>query len=267
MPIPSRLDLRLPVLQQYSDGAEHSTERILVPLAARFGLSERELQSKINSGAGVFQNRIAWAAVDLLRQKALERLRIERSLSGGRTTICRITNHGQEIVEDGETDWKAMTDEMTYEMDSPSTPVAFDPDAVKDEREKTLAEIKVRRGQREFRRKLLLAYESKCAVTECDCVDALDAAHIYPYRGTKTNLTDNGLIMRGDIHTLFDLYLLGIRPSDHRIVLAPKLRNGSYAGMDGARLRLPKHKADRPNRKALLLRYEEFERQWPGESA
>ena len=56
--------------------------------------------------------------------------------------------------------------------------------------------------------------------------DALDAAHIYPYRGTKTNLTDNGLIMRADIHTLFDLYLLGIRPSDHRIVLAPKLRKG-----------------------------------------
>ena len=102
-----------------------------------------------------------------------------------------------------------MTDEMTYEMDSPSTPVAFNPDAVKDEREKTLAEIKVRRGQREFRRKLLLAYESKCAVTECDCVDALDAAHIYPYWGTKTEPDETGgLLMRGDIHTLFDRFLI-----------------------------------------------------------
>ena len=72
--------------------------------------------------------------------------------------------------------------------------------------------------------------------------------------------------MRTDIHALFNLYLLGIRPSDHRIVLAPKLREGSYAGINGARLRLPRNKADRPNRKALQLRYDEFERQWPGES-
>jgi hypothetical protein len=176
MAIPSRLDLRLPVLLQYVN-EERSTEQVFGPLATRFGLSQTELKSKLNSGAGVFQNRIAWAAADLLRQKALERIRTERSRSGGRTTVYRITDRGREVIEDGVTDWEAMKAGMTSDG---ALPNVFDPDAVRDEREMSRREINLRRGQRDFRRKLLVAYENHCAVTGCDCVDALDAAHIYP---------------------------------------------------------------------------------------
>lgn len=65
--------------------------------------------------------------------------------------------------------------------------------------------IAYRRGQSVFRRDLMYAYSSVCAVTGTTASDVLEAAHIYPYRGAHTNRVDNGLLLRADIHTLFDL--------------------------------------------------------------
>ena len=47
----------------------------------------------------------------------------------------------------------------------------------------------------------------------------LEAAHISPYRGEDDNHVENGLLLRSDIHTLFDLDLLGIDPERLRVVL------------------------------------------------
>jgi HNH endonuclease len=63
-----------------------------------------------------------------------------------------------------------------------------------------------------FRKKLIAAYRGRCAVTDCDAYDALEAAHILPYRGPAFDHVTNGLLRRADIHTLFDLNLIGIEP-------------------------------------------------------
>ncbi len=48
------------------------------------------------------------------------------------------------------------------------------------------------------------AYGGRCAVTNCDIEDVLEAAHISPYNGPSTDQVYNGLLLRTDIHTLFD---------------------------------------------------------------
>ncbi|WP_169719739.1 HNH endonuclease, partial [Novosphingobium acidiphilum] len=61
------------------------------------------------------------------------------------------------------------------------------------------------------------AYDGKCAVTSCAIEPLLEAAHIHPYLGPKTNHVTNGMLLRADIHTLFDLGLLAIA-ADHRLL-------------------------------------------------
>lgn len=89
---------------------------------------------------------------------------------------------------------------------------SFDPKDSKDQRVRAIAEVVRRRGQAKFRKRLLDAYSNTCAVTGCDAVEALEAAHITPYLGEETNHPQNGLLLRADIHSLFDLGLISIDP-------------------------------------------------------
>ncbi|WP_410220967.1 HNH endonuclease [Pedobacter sp.] len=86
-----------------------------------------------------------------------------------------------------------------------------------DEREKIIRSIKLRRGQQEFRRKLLKRYNNTCVITGCKIVDILEAAHIKPYRGANDNHLSNGILLRADIHTLFDLNLVAIEPKTLKV--------------------------------------------------
>jgi len=81
-----------------------------------------------------------------------------------------------------------------------------------DEREISHRAIRVRRGQEHFRKELLKRFSRTCVITGCKIVDILEAAHIKPYKGENDNHINNGLLLRTDIHTLFDLNLLAIHP-------------------------------------------------------
>ena len=118
----------------------------------------------------------------------------------------------------------------------------------KDTRIKTLTEIYRRRGQGRFRETLLKAYDRKCAVTGCEIVELLEAAHIMPHRGTASDLVQNGLLLRADIHTLFDLGLLRISFEDYSIVITQQLRGDPYYNeLHGKKLRLPLERRDWPS--------------------
>ncbi len=60
----------------------------------------------------------------------------------------------------------------------------------------------------------------------------------------------NGLLLRADLHTLFDLQLWTVR-SDLTIEVAPQLAGSEYAALAGKRLRVPKSSAHRPDAAAL----------------
>ncbi|MFE8600748.1 HNH endonuclease [Archangium violaceum] len=104
----------------------------------------------------------------------------------------------------------------------------------RDERKRIERQIRERRGQGPFRQALRERFRDTCLVTRCRLPDLLEAAHISPYRGEKDNHPSNGLLLRADIHTLFDLDLLGINPESLQVILHPGLRGMGYEDFAGA---------------------------------
>ena len=128
---------------------------------------------------------------------------------------------------------------------------AFNPASVRDGREWVLASIVRRRGQSAFRKSLIEAYAGACAITGCRVEPLLEAAHIIPYLGPSTNHTQNGLLLRADIHTLFDLQLLAINPISLAVEMSPDLADSEYAALSGKDILLPAVELNRPSRDAL----------------
>jgi len=129
---------------------------------------------------------------------------------------------------------------------------AFDPADDHDARKRTLAAIVRRQGQHRFRAELLKAYGGRCAISGCDAVVALEAAHIQSYRGEHTNDVRNGLLLRADLHTLFDLRHITVNSADMTLRISDALRGTTYEELEGRRLSLPED-ARRPSKKALDL--------------
>jgi putative restriction endonuclease len=114
----------------------------------------------------------------------------------------------------------------------------------------------VREGQASFRLRLIDAYESQCAITGEHTTPVLDAAHIQPYLGRRSNHVQNGLLLTKEFHTLFDRGYVTVTP-DFRVRVSKKLKsdfsNGRrYYPFDGQPLaKLPDDAAQRPSSDAL----------------
>ena len=115
--------------------------------------------------------------------------------------------------------------------------------------------IRPRLGQGSFRIAVLDAYGSACAVTTEHSLPVLEAAHIRPYgRGGKHEVR-NGLPLRRDLHRLFDLGYVTVRP-DHRLAVSPELaetyRNGrAYYALEGREILLPSSPDHQPSEELL----------------
>jgi putative restriction endonuclease len=105
-----------------------------------------------------------------------------------------------------------------------------------DQREKVMRQIRARRGQRKFREALLRAFGRRCVFSGCALVDLLEAAHILPYRGDADHHASNGLLLRADLHTLFDLNLIAIDPAGFELRLGAALAGFGYDDLEGKRL-------------------------------
>lgn len=136
--------------------------------------------------------------------------------------------------------------------------VDFEPSSIEDARKRAIREIVQRQGQPIFRRKLLKAYGNRCTVTGFRSLFVLEAAHIVPYLGPDTNAIQNGLILRADIHTIFDLGLLGIHPNSRALLVSSELAKSGYAKLNGRTLIEPIDSSFRPTKSALEFRFELF---------
>ncbi|MFE1169116.1 HNH endonuclease [Nocardiopsis sp. NPDC058789] len=121
--------------------------------------------------------------------------------------------------------------------------------------------VRRRYGQEAFKLVLLDSYEGRCAVTGVDVAPTLEAAHIHPVSAGGLHRLDNGLLLRADIHKLFDSGYLGISPQ-FKVRVSPALASHSaageyYASLAGRDISLPPRKADRPSRDALGWHQEE----------
>ncbi len=101
----------------------------------------------------------------------------------------------------------------------------------------------VRLGQGTFRTWIIDAYERKCVITNERTLPVLQAAHIKPYSQMGPHAPDNGLLLRSDLHTLFDQGYVTIMP-DLRLQVSRTIReefeNGrDYYALAGRQIRLP----------------------------
>jgi len=93
-------------------------------------------------------------------------------------------------------------------------------------------------------------------VSRWELLDIVEAAHIWPYRGPADNHPDNELLLRADLHTLFDLDLMGISPETYRIKMSPGAESAGYSEFSGKQCYIRGTRT--PSREALTERRQSF---------
>jgi putative restriction endonuclease len=111
--------------------------------------------------------------------------------------------------------------------------------------------VRPRLGQGTFRVEVTDAYGRACAVTGEHSLPVLEAAHIKPYAQEGDHKVSNGLLIRSDIHALFDRGYVTVT-REHRFEVSRQLKqdfdNGkSYYPLHGNLIHLPRKQADRPD--------------------
>lgn len=109
---------------------------------------------------------------------------------------------------------------------------------------------KYRKGQSQFRQKVLAAYGYKCAITGETCDEILEAAHIEGYINEESNHIQNGLALRVDFHELYDAGLINV-DIDYRVRVSPFLTSHSYKSYENKEICLPSNQSLHPSKEAL----------------
>jgi putative restriction endonuclease len=112
-----------------------------------------------------------------------------------------------------------------------------------------------RLGQGIFRVLVADTYQRRCAVTGEKALPVLEAAHIRPVTYGGGHRIDNGLLLRSDVHTLFDRGYVTVTP-EHAFLVSHRLKddfdNGEqYYRLSRGLIWVPPHPEDRPNRDFL----------------
>lgn len=122
--------------------------------------------------------------------------------------------------------------------------------------------VRPRLGQGAFRLLVTDNYDRRCAVTRERTLPVLDAAHIIPYGEGGSHDAQNGILLRRDVHSLFDLGYVTVT-EDHRFEVSRKIRedyeNGrDYYALQGREVAVPADPQLRPDPAALRWHNERF---------
>jgi putative restriction endonuclease len=111
--------------------------------------------------------------------------------------------------------------------------------------------VKPRLGQGSFKVLVTDAYQRSCAITREKALPVLEAAHIKPYAESGPHEVKNGLLLRSDIHKLFDRGYMTVTPSHHIEVsrrIKEEFDNGKYYySLHGKGIQLPERLYDQPS--------------------
>ena len=121
--------------------------------------------------------------------------------------------------------------------------------------------VPYRLGRQSFKAVVLDSYHRRRAISGSHIPPVLQAAHIRPVAGGGEHRLDNGLLLRSDVHTLFDCGYLGVDPQ-HRLLVSPRLRadfsnDDQFYAKEGQVIDLPERRADRPGREFLEWHFDE----------
>lgn len=110
---------------------------------------------------------------------------------------------------------------------------------------------KIRMRQQDFRIAVMDAYDGKCAVTGSGVLEILEAAHIKAYSLSLDHSPSNGILLRKDIHALFDAGLLSFSQSGEVIISADFLSRypdeSEVISLHGKQISFPKDKRNWPS--------------------
>lgn len=117
-----------------------------------------------------------------------------------------------------------------------------------------------RLGQNAFKAVVQEAYVRRCAITDHKILPTLQAAHILPVAAGGQHRVDNGLLLRSDVHTMFDQGYLAV-DQDFRLCVSHRLRtefgNGSeFYSKEGSTISLPSVESNRPSLEYLSWHFE-----------
>jgi putative restriction endonuclease len=100
-------------------------------------------------------------------------------------------------------------------------------------RERTWQLIEQRQNQGPFREGLIKRDNGRCAITGSRVLQVLEAAHLIPFASGKSNrdALENGILLRADIHTLFDRGLMAIDPDTHELWISDELASSGYKSL------------------------------------
>jgi putative restriction endonuclease len=155
--------------------------------------------------------------------------------------------------------WRAVRQALAHDTvaDSAKEPLEIEGDRFGSE---YLARSRL--GQGAFRVLVIDAYQRRCAVTGEKTLPVLEAAHIRPYASQGPHRVSNGILLRSDLHKLFDVGYVTVTP-DLNLVVSPRLReewhNGrEYYAHHGEQLNfMPADPGNRPGAEFLRWHNEE----------
>lgn len=111
-------------------------------------------------------------------------------------------------------------------------------------------------GQAEFRRQLLLRFGPVCAITGPQPERSLHAAHVIPFAKSARHELAGGLLLRADLHALFDAGLIAIG-ADLKVGIDPSLRSfPELSRLDGSSLRIRSGDSLLPRLREILRKKE-----------
>jgi HNH endonuclease len=116
-------------------------------------------------------------------------------------------------------------------------------------------------GQQEFRAHLLEKYGDSCAISGACPAEVLEAAHLYRYSNAEVHDLEGGLLLRRDLHILFDRWLLTVNPTTLLIEVSPRLSKFDFiAQYKGSRLKIAEQSL--PNLEYLERHFEVTMNSW-----
>lgn len=124
--------------------------------------------------------------------------------------------------------------------------------------------VQPRLGQGIFRVAVMEAYARSCAITHEHSLPVLEASHIKPYAQDGPSEVSNGILLRADLHRLFDQGYLTITP-EMKVEISPRLKldynNGrSYYPLHGTSMVVPESDLDKPKKELLIWHNENIYR-------
>jgi len=156
--------------------------------------------------------------------------------------------------------WQALRDAVPSQVGARDS--AAEPAELNVERFGSEYLTRSRLGQGAFRLLVIDAYQRRCAVTGEKTLPVLEAAHIKPYANEGPHQVRNGILLRSDLHKLFDVGYVTVT-TDLRLEVSPRLReewnNGKeyYAHHGKALGCLPADAASLPSREYLAWHNQE----------